>query len=45
MRDGIDFFNICDGNTDGNAVIATFDAVGLYINIANSFRLETDRYF
>ena len=45
MRDGIDFVNKCDRNTYRNAVIATFDAVGLYINIANSFRLEADRYF
>ena len=45
IRDSIDFLNKCDRNTDGNTVIATFDAAGLYTNILNTFRMETVRYF
>ena len=45
IRDSIDFLNKWDRNTDGNAVIATFDEVGLYTNIPHTFGLEAVRYF
>ena len=45
IRDSIHFFNKCDSNTDGNAVIATFDVVGLYTNIQHTFGLEAVWYF
>ena len=40
-----DFLNKCDRDTDGNAVIATFNVVGLYTNIAHTFWMEAVRYF
>ena len=45
IRDSIDFLNKCDRNTDGNTVIATFDVVGLYINIPHTFGMEAVRHY
>ena len=45
LRDSIDIHNKCDRNTDGNTVTATFDVVGLYTNIPQTFGMEAVRYF
>ena len=45
IKDSIDFLNKCDRNNERNAVIATFDEFGLYINIPHTFGLEAVRYF
>ena len=45
VRGSIDFLNKCDRNTDGNTVIATFDVVGLYTNMPQTFGMEAGRYF
>ena len=39
ITDSIGFINKCDRNINGNAVIETFDVVGLYTNLPHTFGL------
>ena len=43
--EAVDFLNKCDKNTDGKAVIPTFDVVSLDTNIPHTFGQEAVRYF